>query len=458
MTWSARQQPVAFAAAVALLCLPAIWNGFPLLFDDVGGYLERWPTRTLGNGRSAAYGLLLSVTASSWWMPVVLLQSGVTVWVVARAMAVAGLDCSPWILPCTVAAIAATSGAAFFASQAMPDAWAAPAVLGFLVLAWYADRLTTMDRAILTGIIAFAGASHMATLGVLAGLSLLHVVAWSLPARFGVAPIGALRANLAAWSGLALLFVVNLQVGGDVALTPGGRLFVFGRLVESGIVGKALNAECPRDDWALCAFRDDMPVTTGDFLWDGDSPLYKMGGWNDPRLGREVASITRHSLQALTADHLVHAVASTVAQFMAMGAPDSMGRVESWHNVWIMEQRAPWLVAPYANSRQQRDEIDLRAWGGWVVMPVSLAGIIALPFAAIWLWRLGGRREAMLLTMVLLALLGNAALCGVASGPHARYQARLVWLAPFVVALALPAARQRWKVARGIGVPVAQAI
>src|SRR5205823_12459058 len=61
---SNRLQPAAACiAAVALLCLPAIWNGFLLVFDDVGGYLERWPTRSLGLGRSAVYGLLLLIPA-----------------------------------------------------------------------------------------------------------------------------------------------------------------------------------------------------------------------------------------------------------------------------------------------------------------------------------------------------------------------------------------------------------
>ena len=34
------------------------------------------------------------------------------------------------------------------------------------------------------------------------------------------------------------------------------------------------------------------------------------------------------------------------------------------------------------------------------------------------------------------ALLGNAMICGVISGPHDRYGARLVWIATFTVLLA----------------------
>src|ERR1700722_15822734 len=38
----------AYTVAVVVLCLPALWNGFPLMFDTVGGCLESWK-----NGRLA---------------------------------------------------------------------------------------------------------------------------------------------------------------------------------------------------------------------------------------------------------------------------------------------------------------------------------------------------------------------------------------------------------------------
>lgn len=437
------QRLAAFAAAVAVLCAPAMWNGFPLLFDDVGGYLERWPSGTLGNGRSAAYGLLLWLAAPSWWIPVVVLQAVATAWVIGRAVQVMGLDRSPWMAAGVVAAVAAGSGAALFVSQVMPDAWAAPAVLALLLLAWYADRLSALERVAMTAIIAFAGASHMATFGLLAGLSVLHTAAWAVRAKLGVAPVGLGRANLAAWSGLGLLLAANFLLAGAFTLTPGGKQFLFGRLVESGIVGQVLRQECPREDWALCGFRDALPNAAGDFLWDAESPLYKIGGWDDPRANAELASIMQRSLLLQPLDHVKSALTLTAAQFVMMGAPDSMGRVETWHNVWVMDAHAPWLTEPYQRSRQQRGDIALQDWSRFVVAPISLAGILAVPFGVAWTWRLGCRREAMFMAMVLLALLGNAVLCGVVSGAYARYQARLTWLAPFGVAVALAAARQR---------------
>ena len=50
---------LACAAMLLALMAPALWNGFPLIFPDTGGYLDRPVLGTLGMGRSALYGLFL---------------------------------------------------------------------------------------------------------------------------------------------------------------------------------------------------------------------------------------------------------------------------------------------------------------------------------------------------------------------------------------------------------------
>ena len=86
-------------------------------------------------------------------------------------------------------------------------------------------------------------------------------------------------------------------------------------------------------------------------------------------------------------------------------------------------------------ARQQRGELGFTAinrlhlpvaWGSMLL----LLGVIALA---------ARRREfadlGALAAVVALAILANAAVCGVLSNPHDRYGARMVWLAPLVVLL-----------------------
>src|SRR5689334_14615745 len=50
---------LAVIALAIILLLPALWNGYPLLQYDTGGYLARWYEGYLVPSRSTTYGLYL---------------------------------------------------------------------------------------------------------------------------------------------------------------------------------------------------------------------------------------------------------------------------------------------------------------------------------------------------------------------------------------------------------------
>src|SRR5690349_11936001 len=80
---------------VALLMAPALWNGFPLLQYDTGGYLARWFEGYLVPSRAAAYGLLLVAGAGGNFWPVLIVQCALTVWVVHLLLRAHGYG-RPW--------------------------------------------------------------------------------------------------------------------------------------------------------------------------------------------------------------------------------------------------------------------------------------------------------------------------------------------------------------------------
>jgi hypothetical protein len=56
----------------------------------------------------------------------------------------------------------------------------------------------------------------------------------------------------------------------------------------------------------------------------------------------------------------------------------------------------------------------------------------------------------------MLGLLGNAMVCGIVSNPHDRYGARIVWIAAFIVLLAMAQAIAQARGARARPLPNAQ--
>ena len=107
------------------------------------------------------------------------------------------------------------------------------------------------------------------------------------------------------------------------------------------------------------------------------------------------------------------------------------------HTYGIIERYIPAQVAPMRAARQQRWSLDFD-YVNWLHVPVALASMLAL--VALLAHALASRRLddlTLLASTVALALLGNAFICGVISGPHDRYGARMVWLATFVVLTSL---------------------
>jgi hypothetical protein len=97
--------------------------------------------------------------------------------------------------------------------------------------------------------------------------------------------------------------------------------------------------------------------------------------------------------------------------------------------------------ARFLAARQQHDQPDISAINV-IHVPIAAVSLGVIAFFAIFKqpkWIDPALRT--LCATVLLALLGNAVICGVLSNPNDRYQNRLIWLA--VLAAAIVAAEWR---------------
>src|SRR4029079_14372800 len=96
-------------------------------------------------------------------------------------------------------------------------------------------------------------------------------------------------------AGIALCLFSNVIIAGVFGFTPGGSSFLFANLVQEGVGARYLHDRCPDAEIRLCAFRGELPKSTDDWLWAGDSPLAKLGEWQgfEPEANR----IIRDSLR-----------------------------------------------------------------------------------------------------------------------------------------------------------------
>ncbi len=420
------------ACVLMLLALvwPALWNGFPIVFYDTGGYLARPFEATLLMGRAAIYGafLLLGIDYNFW--PNIIVQGVLVAWLVLLTLRLHGFEGRPWLATAILAGLCVFTGLPWYVAQLMPDILVPIFVLGITLLAFHADGLRRWESAMLIVLIAAAIASHMSILALALGIVALLAILRALGSRIPLPQPALLLPAMAVAGGVLLALFSNFAIANQLAFTPGGFNFVFSRLVQDGIVDRYLLDHCPDVTIGLCAYRAEMPQTADDWLWALDSPNYKLGGLE--QFEPEARRIVFESLALYPAMHFKAALVSMIKQFVAIATGDGL-TPWSWYTRLAFEQFAPGALDSYVVGRQATSTFDF-TWINFIHVPVQALAIAALPM--IILTR-PARRIAAFAALVLAALILNAAICGVLSNPHDRYQSRLAWLAPLVVAIAV---------------------
>src|SRR5664279_4590505 len=158
------QWALAVILAMTILIAPAIWNHFPLLQHDTGGYLARWYEGTLVPSRAVVYGLILNagVTLSFW--PVVLGQAALTVWIVALMLRVHKLGNRPWLMLGTIAALSALTTLPWLTSILLTDIFCGLGAFALYLLLMRAEAVSRAERIGLIVLVAVAAATHGATI------------------------------------------------------------------------------------------------------------------------------------------------------------------------------------------------------------------------------------------------------------------------------------------------------
>lgn len=425
------QWALAVASSLALLMAPALWNGFPLLQWDTGGYLARWYEGILVPSRAVVYGLMLAASVPLGLWPVLLLQSALTIWIVALMLRAHGLGQRPWLVLGVIAALPVFTSLPWLTSILLTDIFCGLSVCALYLLLLRNEALARAERLGLVALIAVASATHSATFAVL--LALLAVaIASRLIDRALISVRALLRGIAALVLGAALVFGADYAVAKRLAWTPGGFALSFGRMLQDGIVNKYLDQHCPDPTLRLCAYKNELPRDADVWFWA--SPLFD-------RLGRfaglddEMARIALGCLVEYPGLEAKTAAVATLRQLVAVHTGEGVLPI-IWHSYRIIERYTPQLAPAMRAARQQRGEIGFVAINR-LHYPLALLSMALLPLLVLAGFRgLIARELAELAATVALALLANAFVCGALSNPHDRYGARLVWLAGFALALA----------------------
>ena len=432
----ARAELCAILCLVPMLLAPALWNGFPFIYYDTGAYVFEGLGGHFMVERSPVYSLFLRFAGAgtSFWLVAVIQAFAATFAMTQAARAIAPrITLGAFLF--IGALIAIGTGLPWYIGEIEPDCFTALVVLCVYLLAFHERELGLLRSSALVALGAFAVAAHPSHL-VLAGflfvaLLVARAMLWmrknsSRPGPRLLAPAGVCIL------GVALTLAANYHYKREFFLSRAGASFVFARMLQDGIVMRLLDDTCPQSGYVLCRWRDSLPATADAWLWTPNSPFFKLGHFVGT--AAESGRIVRDALLRYPLMQIEKAATDAAIQFVRFRTGDQIAS-QQWVLGPVLGQYIPMQMPAYLAARQQRGEIDFRPIShlhvaiGWLSL-VALAVILAMAI------RTRHRVPSTLLGFVLLALAGNAAICGILSGPHDRYQSRLIWIVPFAILLA----------------------
>ena len=444
----ARKRSADFASVLALvaaLLVPAIVNGYPLIFPDSAAYLRIGYGSYFGVERASGYGLFLKPFLATGYGPWAALCGQVLaiaaiVWAATRSLlrrAHAGI---------AIAVALVLSAWPWHSAQLMPDAFTAPLILlAWLVVSQRLGTAATVGVGVATLLLLTMHYTHL----------VLFAVATLAAVVFGRAPKEGWR-DMAARGGfpLALLVIAALvQLGANAhylrraSVTPGGPIFLFARLNEDGLITPWLDRHCGETRVAhLCALAPQLPRDSQQLLWNRDTPLARSIWQEGPAsfdrwtLVDEMAIANRGAILEsplrFTASSL-RGAASQLVHFRALDDECPEHCRDPHREIWLtLSDLDPAGFPAYRSSAQATTGLPVAAVRA-ITRPVTALALLALLPILFLARRRRDQELAALVGAVIAALLVNAALAGALSDVHDRYQSRLAWLAVLVAAIAV---------------------
>jgi len=421
-----------------ILLSVAAWNGFPIIFYDTGAYMLQGLGHLFIAERSPIYSAFLAAAggATSLWL-VAAAQCLITAFVIVAFARAIRPQMSLWALLAIGAVLCLATGLPWYAGQIEPDCFVAVAPLAIYLLAFHGDGLGGLRKTLLVVAATVAIACHSSHVALAAGL-LVVLVAMRL------APTAWIEANALPRPRLALavtsfvvailsIYAANYIFTRHVFFSRSGMVFLEARLMEDDLIAPVLDSDCPQAGYALCPFKDRLPAHADSWLWTGGitSPFHKAGGFE--KRGKESALLVRESIERYPLENAIVALQDAALQFFWFQTGDGIVPQE-----WVLNREFKIAIPRQLNDYDHAYQQEGAIW----FLPVNLVHIpvAILSLGALYLLlrnaiRRRDWRGTLLPAFVVLALMGNAFVCGVFSGPHGRYQSRIMWLPTFAVAL-----------------------
>jgi hypothetical protein len=423
-----------FGIAVYLLLWIPIFNGYPTVYDDTGGYLDVSFTPYQQPYRSIIYGFFIRL--ASWgispWL-IVLAQCAITIYVLRAVFEHivqkrVAINSERYFFLGLVAFLAFATSLPWFVGQLMPDVFTASAFLSAFLLLY--DATLSFERtALLSGVLAVSVGSHLSnfvSLGIVLSAVLVFRAfrgtrqLWpvSSPKRIAAFVLAPILAST------AVVILCNHHAGYGFTLSAGTPVFLFNRLLESHLADGYLEEQCKIEQLTPCKYLQDLPRLT--FLWGPHPLLTEMGGWLGAR--KEASKIVSGTIRRYPIRFLVECVKQMFRQFVTFRPGVDTYPYNSGPTVDALDRLFPGDIEKFRLTRQWSGQLRLIAEriAPYYEFTFWTSLLTCVFFSLRRYSQFGAANRFFFLTLIF--LLANALVTASVSLVSDRYQSRVCWL------------------------------
>jgi hypothetical protein len=438
-----------------LLMWVAFYNGFPLVEGDTGAYIQQAIYPHFAADRSPFYGLFIRVTSlwTSLWWPVFaqclilsfLLLKFITL-INSKLPTPVNLSLPTAPIPnstllVTILAILSLTCVAWVTAFLMPDVFAGILLLSLLL--FISNEGGRISQLVYAGCIFLALLMHNSHFVITLLFSLLLLV-------YAIVKHNRLlvRKNIAVIALCASVWTIMCSMNAikhyGFTFSRGKDIFMMARLAETGILKTYLDDNCAKKNLALCNYKAQVPATLTDFLWSGESPLYRLGGWDSNKAEYRLIIHDVFTTPKYQAMFAASSARSTLKELTQIQAPDRIPvedkNAEPWKKV---QQYFSDQMPQFITSLQNQNKITAHGWNiaYYLFFVLSLAAIL-------YFYKKIFTRELLFIYVcIILFLIVNAFVTATFSTVIYRFQYRVAWVLPAANAIVLiryfAAARQK---------------
>ncbi len=414
-----------------LLCFVAFLNHFPVVYPDTATYILSGFTNNVPWDRPIFYGLFIrhiSLATSPWF--VILAQGLLVSYVVYETfgMFYSG-DKRNIIFIFSLVLLTIAGSVSYNTSILLPDIFSALCILCFVNLLLN-DKLGKVQKIIFYIIFLYSMLVHFSNFFVLFLFTILILI-YLLIKRFKKQPLLLKRRRIISvfisiWSILIIAPSANYAFSKQFSFSRGSHVFILNHLLETGILEEYLNDECAHKNYKLCEYKDQLGW---DFIWQDDSPFYKMGGPDSTKNEYNKIIFDILTTPKYFKEVAIHALEFSLIQFFTFDIP---GNGPGYAKILQVDSYQIYNRA-YLASLQSNNKLDpnLHVLNELqrILVLVSMGIFICVLFIPSILKLLSPQLKWMMVIISVLCYI-NAAVCPNLSTVADRFQDRVIWLIP----------------------------